>query len=129
VAAEWENEDTVAAFEIDLDRVLEHAVLVPDYEDVTAFPSVLRDLALTVGESVAAEQLLDTVRDAAGALLRRVDVFDVYAGEQVGADRKSIALHLEFRAPDRTLTDEDASELVARIIRRATEQLGAEHRG
>jgi phenylalanyl-tRNA synthetase beta chain len=129
VAAEWEIEDTVAAFEIDLDRVLEHAVLVPDYEDVTAFPSVLRDLALTVGESVAAEQLLDTVRDAAGALLRRVDVFDVYAGEQVGADRKSIALHLEFRAPDRTLTDEDASELVARIIRRATEQLGAEHRG
>jgi phenylalanyl-tRNA synthetase beta chain len=128
VAGEWELEETVAAFEVDLDRVLAHAVRVPEYEDVTAFPSVLRDLALTMDESIPAGAVVATVRAAAGALLRSVDVFDVYAGEQVGPERKSIALHLEFRAPDRTLTDEDASELVTRIIRRASEELGAAHR-
>jgi phenylalanyl-tRNA synthetase beta chain len=64
------------------------------------------------------------VRAAAGTLLDRVDLFDVYRGEQVGAGNRSLALRLEFRAADRTLTDEDVAAARA-SIESALEELGA----
>jgi phenylalanyl-tRNA synthetase beta chain len=58
-----------------------------------------------------------------GDLLAGVEVFDLYRGEQVGEGRKSLALRLEFRAPDRTLTDDEVAELRA-AIERELEQIG-----
>ena len=69
------------------------------------------------------------VRGAGGELLIGAEVFDVYAGEQVGPGRRSLALHLEFRAADRTLTDEEVAALRERIVAALAEQLGAEPRG
>jgi phenylalanyl-tRNA synthetase beta chain len=129
VAAAWELEDTVAGFEIDLDRVLAHASLTPDYEDVTAFPAVLQDLAVAVPQDVRAADVVAVVRDAGGELLRSAEVFDVYRGEQIGAGRTSLALRLEFRARDRTLTDEEAAERRSRIVAALAERLGGELRG
>jgi phenylalanyl-tRNA synthetase beta chain len=56
------------------------------------------------------------VREAGGDELRDARVFDVYRGEQVGEGQKSVALRLSFQAPDRTLSDEDAAALRARIV-------------
>ena len=56
------------------------------------------------------------MREAGGALLRRAEVFDVYEGAQVGEGRRSLALRLEFRAADRTLTDEEVAERRAKIV-------------
>jgi phenylalanyl-tRNA synthetase beta chain len=56
-------------------------------------------------------------------------VFDVYTGEQVGEGRVSLALHLEFRAPDRTLTDEDVAPVRERIVAALQQELGGELRG
>jgi phenylalanyl-tRNA synthetase beta chain len=75
------------------------------YRDVTTFPAVNQDLAIVLGEDVPAAEVLAAVRGAAGRLLERVEVFDVYRGAQVGEGRKSLALHLAFRASDRTLTE------------------------
>ena len=61
-------------------------------------------------DGVSAAQLVAVVRKAGGALLRRAEVFDVYRGAQVGEGASSLALRLEFRASDRTLTDEDVAE-------------------
>ena len=69
------------------------------------------------------------MRKAGGALLRRAEVFDVYRGAQVGEGSSSLALRLEFRAPDRTLTDEDVAERRAKIVAALSEQLGARLRG
>jgi len=55
-------------------------------------------------------------------------VFDVYQGEQVGEGRKSVAIHLEFQSPERTLTDDEAAELRGRIVETLAERLGAELR-
>jgi len=68
------------------------------------------------------------VREAGGAELLRADVFDVYRGEQVGPGRASLALRLEFRAPDRTLTDEEAAAIRERIVAALAERLGGELR-
>jgi phenylalanyl-tRNA synthetase beta chain len=72
--------------------------------------------------------VLRTVREAGGTLLSDVRVFDVYRGAQVGEGRKSLALALSFRAPDRTLTDEDVAPLRDRIVEALREALGGELR-
>ena len=82
---------------------------------MTTFPAVLQDLAVTVADDVPAERVRDAVRAGGGELLAGAEVFDLYHGEQLGEGRKSLALRLEFRAPDRTLTDAEVGELRERI--------------
>jgi phenylalanyl-tRNA synthetase beta chain len=79
------------------------------YEDVTTFPAVYQDLAVVVPAATPASEVRGAVMAGGGELLHAAEVFDLYEGEQVGADRKSLALNLEFRAPDRTLTDEEVA--------------------
>jgi phenylalanyl-tRNA synthetase beta chain len=116
------------AFELDLEKVFEP---VPDrvvFEDVITYPAVQQDIAVTVDEDVEVGALVDAAREAGGAVLREARVFDVYRGQQVGEGRKSVAIHLAFQSPDRTLTDEDAAELRARIVAVLAERFDAELR-
>jgi len=115
VARAWDL-PPCAAFELDLAPLVELSDAGEEaYEDVTTFPAVLQDLAVTVPEDVPAQRLRDAVRAGGGELLTSAEVFDVYRGEQLGGDQKSLALRLEFRAPDRTLTDAEVAELRERI--------------
>jgi phenylalanyl-tRNA synthetase beta chain len=68
------------------------------------------------------------VRASAGRLLERVEVFDVYRGAQVGEGRVSLALHLAFRAPDRTLTEEEVRASVDTAVAALGAEVGAEQR-
>jgi phenylalanyl-tRNA synthetase beta chain len=117
VLREWELDGPVAGFELDADRLFELAPQVSTYSDVTSFPAVLQDIAVIVPDDVSAERLAEAVREGGGHLLRSQRVFDLYHGEQVGEGNKSLALRLEFRAPDRTLTDEEVAERRAAIER------------
>ena len=128
VAARWDLE-RCAGFELDLGVLARQAVLVPDYEDLTSYPAVRQDLAVTVPDDVPAALVVETVREAGGALLRRAEVFDLYRGAQVGEGRASLALALEFRAPDRTLTDEEVAKRQEKIVALLGERLGAQLRG
>ncbi len=123
VAAEWEIEQTVAAFELDLD-----SVPVPPtqaYRDVTTFPEVREDLAVVVSEDVPAARVLDTVRRGGAPLLHSAEVFDVYRNpETLGEGNVSLALRLSYRAPDRTLTDEEVAERREAIASALAEELG-----
>jgi phenylalanyl-tRNA synthetase beta chain len=122
VASGWELQGPVAGFEVDVDAVLELAAgRVEAYSDVTSFPAVLQDIAVVVPEDVSAATVEQAVRGGGGELLARVAVFDLYRGEQAGEGNKSLALRLEFRAPDRTLTDEDVAERRAAIERELAE--------
>ena len=116
VAREWDISGPVAAFELDVDAVVELAAgRAAAYSDVTSFPAVLQDIAVVVAEDVPAARVVEKVRAGGGDLLGTVRVFDLYRGEQVGLGKKSLALRLEFRAPDRTLTDEEVAERRAAI--------------
>jgi len=104
--------DAAVAFELDAAPLLGAATLGEEhYEDVTTFPAVYQDLAVVVPASIAANEVRAAVLAGGGDLLRAAEVFDLYEGEQLGADHKSLALNLEFRAPDRTLTDEEVADL------------------
>ncbi len=117
-----------AAFELDLGQMIGAAVGVPVYRDLTSFPALRQDLAVTLGDDVPAQAVLDVVTRAGGKLLASADVFDVYRGEQVGEGRHSLALRLTFRAADRTLTDEDVEPARQKIVTRLREDLGGELR-
>ena len=79
------------------------------FEDITEFPAVRQDLAVVVPEEVPATSVRAAIESAAGEYLYSIDIFDLYQGQQVGEGNKSLALNLEFRAPDRTLTDEEVA--------------------
>jgi phenylalanyl-tRNA synthetase beta chain len=109
VCRQWDV-DAAVGFEVGLAALIEAAVAGEEiFEDVTTFPSVRQDLAVVVPTAVAAAQVRDAVIAGGGELLRTAEVFDLFEGEQLGEGRKSLALRLEFRAADRTLTDEDVA--------------------
>jgi phenylalanyl-tRNA synthetase beta chain len=95
---------------------------------VITFPANRQDVAVAVDEHLAASALIETARRVGGASLREVRVFDVYRGDQVGAGRKSIALHLAFQASDRTLTDDEVGALREAIVAALASEHGAELR-
>ena len=128
VAGDWDA-GAAAGFELDFGAVAAAAPVVPPYEDLTSFPVIRQDLAVVVADEVPAAQVLRIVRAAGGPLLRSAEVFDVYRGAQVGEGRASLALRLEFRAPDRTLTDAEAAARREKIVAALAEQVGGELRG
>ena len=129
VARAWDLDRSVAAFEVDADLLAELYPGAAMAEDLTTFPALLQDIAVVVDEDIPAAEVERVVREAGGDLLRDVRVFDVYRGEQVGGDNKSLALRLEFRADDRTLTDEDVAERRAAIERQLEQEIGGKLRG
>ena len=121
-------EGSWGVFELDLPALFE---AVPErlvYEDVITYPALRQDLAFVVDEDVLAGEVIDVARRAAGAALREVRVFDVYRGGQIPEGKKSIALHVAFQSPERTLSDDDARELRERIVSALAERFGAELR-
>jgi phenylalanyl-tRNA synthetase beta chain len=111
VCRTWDLEAAVA-FELDAAPLIAAATLGEErYEDVTTFPAVYQDLAVVLPASTPAGEVRAAILAGGGELLAAAEVFDLYEGEQVGAERKSLALSLEFRSPDRTLTDEEVAGL------------------
>ena len=116
-------------FELDLEELFADVPERVVYEDVITYPAVRQDIAVAVDEAVEVGALVDAAREAAGVLLREARVFDVYRGEQVGPGRKSVAIHLAFQSPERTLTEDEASELRTAIVGALGERFAAELRG
>ncbi|MFG3707665.1 phenylalanine--tRNA ligase subunit beta [Micromonospora sp. NPDC047670] len=127
VLAALELPRRTSAMELDLDAL--PAAPVAPAPVVSGFPPALIDVALVVDESVPAAQVQRALVEGAGELLEGVRLFDVYASEQLGAGRKSLAYKLTFRAPDRTLTVEEAVAARDAAVARAAERFGATLRG
>jgi phenylalanyl-tRNA synthetase beta chain len=116
----------VCAIELDLSAIaVTESLPAPA---VSPFPAVFQDVSLIVADGVAAQAVVDAVRDGAGELLEDIRLFDVYVGPQVGDGNKSLALALRFRAPDRTLTEDEASAARDAAVEAAAERVGAVQR-
>lgn len=111
--------------EINLQRVLENALPMGELKPLPRFPSVSRDLALVMEESVAVGPLMDAMRRAGGNLLEAIEMFDVYRGAQLGEGKKSVAFSLTFRAADRTLTEPEITKAMEKVQRSCSAQFGA----
>ena len=116
------------AIELDVDILFARSGDPVQYEDVITFPPVKQDLAFVVDVAVPAEALFAAAREAAGPELREVGFLSDFREPPIPDGKKSLAFRVEFRSPERTLSDDDVAPLRERIVTALAEQFGAELR-
>ncbi len=127
VLAAFGVDERVAIVEVDLDQLLEREPKPAQWRPTSRHPSSDLDLAFALPTTIPAERLDRAIRQGAGPLLVDLALFDVYRGDRVGADRRSLAYRLRLQATDRSLTDADVAD-VRRGVEAAATKLGAELR-
>lgn len=118
----------VLAAEFDLAALISQVETSYDTAAVPVFPPTLEDIAVVVDESVPAGEVEALIRQTGGKLLAGVRLFDIFRGEQIGADKKSLAYALTYQAADHTLTPNEAAQIRQKIIKRLDHVLGAKLR-
>lgn len=98
---------------------------LPAFAELSKFPSVRRDLAIVVEESVSSAQVEACIADVAGDYLSNLQLFDVYRGEGIESGRKSLALGLTFQESSRTLKDDEVDGLITSILEKLNQKLQA----
>ncbi|MCU6792132.1 phenylalanine--tRNA ligase subunit beta [Paenibacillus sp. WQ 127069] len=114
--------------EVDFQALAAYADEQITYSPLPRFPAIGRDLSVVVNRDLQVGELTAKVKEVAGALLESIQVFDIYTGDRLGADKKSVALALVYRTLERTLTDEEVSELHAQVLTALEQSYGAELR-
>lgn len=114
--------------ELEWEILLEQASLDIPYHALPRYPAIGRDIALVVKADIPAAHIVAQVKESAGSLLESIDVFDVYTDARLGEGNKSIALSLVYRHKDRTLTDEEVSELHDRVVQALEDSFDAQLR-
>ena len=98
------------------------------YTPLTKFPAVTRDFSIVVDASTPVAEIEKVMKKAGGKLLTKLELNDVYTGSQIPEGKKSVMYKAEFKAPDRSLTGEEADNLHAKIVKNLGNELGAELR-
>jgi phenylalanyl-tRNA synthetase beta chain len=114
-------------FEIDLDDALIRTL--PAYREVSRLPSVTRDLALVVSQGFSVAHVIEVLKAAAPAIVKGIELFDVYHGKGIESDKKSLAFRVLMQDTHRTLEDAEVDAAVEAIVRHAESSLGARLRG
>ena len=115
----------IYVFEADVATLLKYTAKTFHYEQLPKYPAISRDLAVLVDRSVAAGEVEKTITKNGGKFFDRVTLFDVYTGERIDADKKSLAFNIKFQSNDRTLTDAEADEAFAKILSTVEKQFNA----
>ncbi|MCF6776066.1 phenylalanine--tRNA ligase subunit beta [Thiotrichales bacterium 19X7-9] len=110
-------------FELDWD-VLNHIEL-PKFKHWSKYPSISRDIAIVVDEDIAVENIRQTIIETGGELLLDVGVFDLYQGENMPKNKKSVAFNLILQDSSKTLKDEDVNQVVSQLVARLEENYKA----
>ena len=127
VAERFDIKGRVYLAEVDLDALMPLEKDFYGVKPLPKFPAVSRDIAVVVDEKVGAGTMLEAIRKAAARTLEDAKLFDIYRGEKLGKDRKSVAFAITLRAPDRTLTDEEINGTMEKVLK-ALKAFGAELR-
>ena len=116
---------TAVAAELDVELLIGLRPETPMFEDLSTFPPVEQDLALVVDRDLPAAEVVAALRVAGGGLLESVQIFDLYEGNQVPPGKKSLALRLSFRSPDRTLSEAEVNDLRSQMLVAVASSVGA----
>lgn len=121
------NKDEIYVFELSLNALM-NKIKPLKYKEAPKYPGMERDMAFILDKDITAGEVMATIKKAGGRLLDSVTVFDVYTGENVASDKKSIAFNLNFMDPTRTLTEEEVMGVFNNIIDRVVSVHSAELR-
>lgn len=111
------------AFELDLDKISE--TKTPQFQEISKYPAIRRDIALIVSKEISSAMLKESVIKRAGPLLKEVSIFDVYEGKGIASGSKSVALGLLLQHPSRTLVESEVTEVVEGILKTLKDQFSA----
>ncbi|OEF95617.1 phenylalanine--tRNA ligase subunit beta [Desulfuribacillus alkaliarsenatis] len=103
-------------FELDYEKLLEHANFKIQYQSLPRYPAIKRDIAMVIAEETNASDIMDTIKKSGGDLLIDIQLFDVYAGKGIEAGKKSLAFSLTYRNREKTLTDEEVQVSIDSIL-------------
>jgi len=119
----FEISGTVCLFEINVTALLPFTTGHKMFQPILRFPSIVRDMALVVDAGITHQRVQDIIKSF--PLVKRVTIFDVYAGEQVPPGKKSLAYSITFQSPAHTLTDEEVNQVQQQILSKLSQELGA----
>ena len=122
------KKDDIYVVEFNLSKLINKTVKPIKYKEVSKYPEVNKDLAFIVKKDVTVAEIMNQIKKSGGRLLTNIDVFDVYTGENVGVDEKSIAFSLTFNDPTKTLNDEEVTTVFNKIINDVETKMGAKLR-
>lgn len=128
VAANYKIGGEVYLAELDFMTMLEYADAKKTYKALPKFPATTRDIAMVVSEEVCVGDIAEIFEAETGGILESYTLFDVYRGEQLGENKKSVAYSLSFRAADRTLTDDEVNAVMEKILSGLSDKVGADLR-
>ena len=114
-------------FEIDLTNITNG--FKKNFNEFSRFPKIQRDIAVIVNKEITWQQIRQKIIDISGELLHNVELFDIYHGEGIGSDQKSLAIHLIFQSVVRTLVDTEIDALISRIVSVLKQTFDANLRG
>lgn len=121
------SKDDIYLFEISMDALM-ISVKPLKYKEVSKYPSINKDLAFIVKKDVSSNEISEVIKKSGGRLLTNIEVFDVYTGEKVENDEKSVAYALTFNDPTKTLKEEEVNTLFEKIIKDVESKLNAKLR-
>lgn len=128
VSSSFEIDTPCYVAEINLEKMLKRVNTEVKYKQMPRFPAVTRDIAMLVDKSVHVADLENVMIKASGNLLNSIKLFDVYEGEQIPENKKSVAYAISFRTADRSLTNDEVNEVFEKILKDLKEKLNAELR-
>jgi len=118
----------VYVFELDVLKIMSHKVRMMKYKEISKYPAIHKDLAFIVDQKVTSKEIMDVLKHIGGRMVTHIDVFDVYTGENVGENEKSIAYSITFEDATRTLTDEEVMKVFNKMIAEVESKLNAKVR-
>lgn len=108
--------DDVYVFDLVLDKILAYGEKLDEVEPISKTPAVNRDLAIVIDESITYRELRKTIETMSDLPLDRMEVFDVYTGDNVGDSKKSVALRFWFKRRDKTFSSEEIDRFMEKLI-------------
>jgi phenylalanyl-tRNA synthetase beta chain len=120
--------ERACAFELDFNALMESAPKVTKCAELPRYPAMNRHIAAVVTDDVKYEDVAEVVARSGGDIFERVDLLDLYKGKHIAADQRSLTLSLEFRSPERTLTDEEVTARLEIIKEALSREVGASFR-
>ena len=121
------KEDVYVA-EINLKELLDNKATRMSYKEIPKFPGINKDVAFTVSKDIPSTDIISVIKTAGGKLLSKISIFDIYEGDKVGENEKSVAFNLEFIDPNKTLTDEEVMLVFNKIIETVENKLNCKVR-
>lgn len=106
----------VVVFDIDFEKLQKLTSEEQGYQPISPYPAAIRDIAVLVPMFVRVEEVLNKVEAAGGKIIRDIDLFDIYEGEEIPEGKKNLAFHIIYQAEDRTLSSEEIDEIQQKII-------------